>query len=360
MVTTEKIDIEQIMEDIRNEIEYKKENNLYPHGVTQEIKRFKTKNIAHKELSELQTHIRNMAHHSYIYYKPMVASSKFLIGPLLTIVKKIISKLTSWYFQGITEQVNAFNNLTLKAFDYVYKELEVSNNLNAPFWWSNYSEYKEKLPSAKNEPSNNELKIKFFAGKENILDIGCGNGQFLKFLKDNKIGAKGVDINMMVVEDCLNQKLPVVHADALDYISNVPINSLGGIHASKLVEYLSPKYLFELFTVIVNKLQSGSYLVIQTANPLSITSATSSFSRDLTNNKLIHPESMAFLLDLVGLQDIETKFVSPIEGQYQLNKIKASDNNGNAQMLKALNENIDKLNSAIFGFQEYIITAKKQ
>ena len=46
-----------------------------------------------------------------------------------------------------------------------------------------------------------------------ILDIGCGRGEWLELLHEEKIFAKGVDANRILVEQCRERGLDVVEAD---------------------------------------------------------------------------------------------------------------------------------------------------
>ena len=73
--------------------------------------------------------------------------------------------------------------------------------------------------------SENEIRarladyVAYFAGASNVLDIGCGRGEFLDLLKDAAVSAKGLDLNSEMVEVCRARGLDVVEADALDYLS---------------------------------------------------------------------------------------------------------------------------------------------
>ncbi len=361
MITKNEVNVEEIMKQIRADIVYKKENNLYPATLKQEIGRFKDNNMNSKELAELLKLLKEMKQHSFINHNPMMPSTKPIIGPVLTLAKKIIRKLTSWYFQGITEQVNLFNNLTVKAMDYVYREIETSNDLNLPFWWNNYSEFKHQFPEISSPSGKQEIISKCFEKKDDVLDIGCGDGDFLHELQQNNIKSRGIDINSVTVEQCLSKKLSVTHADALDYLSNVPSGSLGGIYMGKLLEHLSLHYVHDLLKESEKKLRADSYLVIESLNPANLTTASARYSRELSHNKLLHPETLSFVLDLLGFKNIEIQYVAPLDEKEKLKKLKSAEgsNGTEAENIKTLNNNIERLNSVMFGNQEYIVTAKK-
>jgi O-antigen chain-terminating methyltransferase len=41
-----------------------------------------------------------------------------------------------------------------------------------------------------------------FAGASNVLDIGCGRGEFLALAAERGVSAQGIDINESMVEVC--------------------------------------------------------------------------------------------------------------------------------------------------------------
>ncbi len=56
-----------------------------------------------------------------------------------------------------------------------------------------------------------------------VLDIGCGEGDFLQLLKDKK-GCRGygIEIESEKVGECLNRGLSVIHGDAAEELSHYP------------------------------------------------------------------------------------------------------------------------------------------
>ena len=88
-----------------------------------------------------------------------------------------------------------------------------------------------------------ESYLPFFAGAADVLDIGCGRGEFLELLAGAGIKARGIDLNHEMAELCRSRGLDVTEADAVGYLSMLPDASLGGIFAAQVVEHLQPGYL---------------------------------------------------------------------------------------------------------------------
>ena len=73
--------------------------------------------------------------------------------------------------------------------------------------------------------------VPYFAGQSNVLDVGCGRGEFLDLLRDAGITAKGLDLNPEMIEVCKARGLDAISADARSYLSGLPDESLGGVIA---------------------------------------------------------------------------------------------------------------------------------
>ena len=71
--------------------------------------------------------------------------------------------------------------------------------------------------------------LPIFKGASDVLDVGCGRGEFLELLREHGIRARGIDANGAMVDVCREQGLDATHADALAYLEAQPDGSLGGI-----------------------------------------------------------------------------------------------------------------------------------
>lgn len=100
-------------------------------------------------------------------------------------------------------------------------------NINPQQEWENI--YKSNSFHHKNEYPNNEI-ISFIINNYGhlkdkslikILDLGCGWGNNLKFLKDKGFDYYGIDFSQTAVKHCLKTFKNIVHGD----ISNLPYQS---------------------------------------------------------------------------------------------------------------------------------------
>ena len=82
--------------------------------------------------------------------------------------------------------------------------------------------------------------VPYFTGSSNVLDVGCGRGEFLDLLKATGVSARGLDLNPEMVEVCRARGLEASTGDALGYLAELPDESLGGLLAIQVVEHLEP------------------------------------------------------------------------------------------------------------------------
>src|SRR6185436_13708059 len=108
--------------------------------------------------------------------------------------------------------------------------------------------------------------LPIFQGAD-VLDVGCGRGEFLDLLREHGIRARGVDVNPAMVEVCRGKGLEAETADALTYLRGLPDASLGGLFAAQVVEHLEPRYLARLLDAAFEKLRPGAPIVLETINP---------------------------------------------------------------------------------------------
>ncbi|HXG93051.1 MAG TPA: glycosyltransferase [Blastocatellia bacterium] len=155
--------------------------------------------------------------------------------------------------------------------------------------------------------------INFFLDKNNVIDLGCGRGEFLELLAEHGVSATGVDNNQDMVEFCRDRSLPVVQADIFDYLSSLAKESVDGIFAAQVVEHFPPYKISELIRQCHKKLKAGGVIVIETVNT-NCSVALSNFFLDPTHVRPVPAELLRFLLEQ-EMFNIETlKFSSPLPG----------------------------------------------
>jgi 2-polyprenyl-3-methyl-5-hydroxy-6-metoxy-1,4-benzoquinol methylase len=225
----------------------------------------------------------------------------------------------------------------------------------------NYFRFEEQFRGSREDIKHRQSNfVPYFAGCSNVLDIGCGRGEFLELAKEFDIGAKGIDIEDTMVDYCLSKGLNVEKNEAILYLEKLEDKSLDGIFIDQVVEHLEPNYLINLLQLCFQKLKYGYYIFVETVNPLSLVSFAN-FYIDMTHKKPVHPETLKFLLASTGFRDLDTKFFSPVGEDARLQKVPISDNMEEwaKSYLEVYNHNIDKLNNILYGAQDYAVIGKK-
>ena len=105
-----------------------------------------------------------------------------------------------------------------------------------------------------------------FEGASDVLDVGCGRGEFLELLRAKGISARGIDLNEEMAAVCRERGLDATAGDALSYLLAQPDGSLGGLFAAQVVEHLEPDYLMRFLEAAYHKLRPGSKIVLETIN----------------------------------------------------------------------------------------------
>jgi O-antigen chain-terminating methyltransferase len=198
-------------------------------------------------------------------------------------------------------------------------------------------------------------------GCKNVLDIGCGRGEFLELLGENGIGCEGVDVNDEMVEYCRKNGLNARKIDAAAYLRGIDNNSLDGIFTDDLIEHLDANYLIRMLRLCRLKLMKGRYMVAKTVNPLSWTSFTGIYLLDMTHKNPLHPETLRFLMEYSGFMEVKVEFVSRLPDDKRLQKVEITPamSDGEKSIARTYNHNVDRLNEAIFGYENYAAIAKK-
>jgi len=202
-----------------------------------------------------------------------------------------------------------------------------------------------------------ESYLPYFDGTADVLDVGCGRGEFLDLLKGRGVSARGLDLNHEMVEVCRARGLDVAESDAVSYLDALPDASLGGLFAAQVVEHLQPSYLLRFLELAFHKLRPGAPIVLETLNPACWTAFFDSFIRDITHVWPLHPETLRYLVLASGFSAARIEYRSPVAAQDRLQTVAADT--ASPDLSEAFNANVEKLNARLFTFLDYAIVGRR-
>jgi len=199
--------------------------------------------------------------------------------------------------------------------------------------------------------------LPFFQDTSDVIDIGCGRGEFLALLREQGIRAKGIDINGSMVDVCREQGIDATEADALSYLRAQRDSSLGGLFSAQVVEHLEPRYLTGLLDVAFDKLRPGAPIILETINPACWFAFFESYIRDITHVRPIHPDTLTYLLVASGFQHVDVRYRAPYPEHDKLQRIAPQTSLGDS--VDTLNANVDRLNGLLFTWLDYAAIGRR-
>ena len=216
-----------------------------------------------------------------------------------------------------------------------------------------YFLFEERFRGSEEDIKNRQRRyIDIFRGRENVIDLGCGRGEFLELMKENKIVARGVESNTDMFLLCQEKGLEVLQESLFDYLESVPDASIGGIFCSQVIEHLPSGLQIRLVALSQKKLKPGSPLVIETINPECFLALSRNFFLDPTHVRPVHPEMLRFLLESLNFEKVELQFSSPANLGQSIPKLTLPQA---ASDLGRFNKGLEQMNALLFGCQDYAV-----
>ena len=200
--------------------------------------------------------------------------------------------------------------------------------------------------------------LPIFQEASEVIDVGCGRGEFLGLLREHRITARGVDVNPAMVDVCREQGLDAATGDALTYLRSQPDGSLGGLFAAQVVEHLEPRYLTQLLDAAFDKLRPGAPIVLETINPACWFAFFESYIRDLTHVRPVHPDTLRYLVIASGFQEVVVRYRAPYPESDKLQRL-PTDASDAIDWVETLNENVEKINRLLFTYMDYAAIGKR-
>lgn len=220
----------------------------------------------------------------------------------------------------------------------------------------NYFAFQDQMRGSFTEIKKRQFPyLAYYEGCKSVIDLGCGRGEFVELLQEHKIGATGVDLYTKSVQFCRRRGLNVVEQDAVAFLKEQKEESSDGIFSAQLVEHISVGQILEICRESYRVLKPGSYLVIETPNPMCLSTYMNSFYLDPSHRNPVHPHLMEYFLRECGYSDIKITFTQASKSGYRLPLLNVE----NCKNLAEFNDGVNFLSDIIFGSEDYAIIAQR-
>jgi len=173
--------------------------------------------------------------------------------------------------------------------------------------------FAEKFRGSPEYVRNSQLQYvdRFRNASAEVLDIGCGRGEFLGLLREAGIPARGVEASAELVALCREQGLQAEQADLFAYLDAQPDHSLGGVFCAQVVEHLHASDALRLVKLAAAKLKPGGAFIAETPNPECLAIFATHFYIDPTHTRPLPPPLLAFYFEEAGFGRIEILRLAP-------------------------------------------------
>lgn len=166
------------------------------------------------------------------------------------------------------------------------------------------------------EEGNDIVKYKLFeqiynpylpsAETGDILDLGCGKGEWLLWLKNKKFhNLTGVDLSAEELEIAAARGLKVYQDHVLDFLVKHP-NHFSLIHAKDLIEHLDKNELVDLGHAVLKSLKPGGIFIASTFNAQAPLASTTRYG-DFTHESGFTLTSITQWLSACGFHEVFAK-----------------------------------------------------
>ncbi len=145
-----------------------------------------------------------------------------------------------------------------------------------------------------------------------ILDIGCGRGEFLAAASEAGLNARGIELSQECVEVCRGKGLAAECEDLFAYLESRADGSVAGLYCcSQVVEHLSPAAVARFCGSCGTQVAERALVAFETPNPECLAMFATHFYIDPTHTRPVPASLLAFCLEEAGFGSIEVEYLEP-------------------------------------------------
>ena len=136
----------------------------------------------------------------------------------------------------------------------------------------------------------------------NLVDLGCGRGEWLELMSEYGFEVEGVDLDKGMLSACKMLECKVHIQDALEFLKSLPSESKAVITGFQIAEHVPFEYLKDIIEESKRILVPGGVFILETPNPENIIVGSSSFYMDPYHQRPLPPPLLDFLIEYCGFK----------------------------------------------------------
>jgi SAM-dependent methyltransferase/vacuolar-type H+-ATPase subunit H len=145
-----------------------------------------------------------------------------------------------------------------------------------------------------------------------VIDLGCGKGDWMRYLNKHGIIAEGVDINKASAQFAIDSGFDVAIDDINKYLEKQPDKSVAVISLLAVSEHLTHKEFKEVLINVSRVIADGGVFIMDAPNPYCYFHY-GGFYTDPSHITWVSPEPTKLLLEMVGFGNINVIYYAPYE-----------------------------------------------
>ena len=175
-----------------------------------------------------------------------------------------------------------------------------------------------------------------------VVDVGCGNGEFVGLLHEKGIRAIGLDLNKTMIDHVKEKGLEGERGDALSFLRKQKSGSMMAVTGFHIVEHIPFLDLMKIFTEAYRVLAPGGFVIFETPNPENVIVGSCNFYNDPSHLHPLPPAFLELVMKTRGFSKVEIKRLHPLKKD-----IKSND------------PLVQEMAERFFGPQDYAVVAHK-
>jgi SAM-dependent methyltransferase len=356
------VDVDEVLAEVRERVQRKREAGIYGPQVEAALRLPLPggRPLFVEELGEPIPALRE-ALDDPVEYDPR--SRKLIVGPFITVARRAVMALVRWWLAAVAERQERIDRLAYRSIVDLHERPNPGFDERLRRLETDWARFKRDLVGADlhsvyfqarfggDEPvirAQSERFVDLFRGRGRVLDLGSGRGTFLELMREQGVGAYGVDLDARMIAIARAKGLDVIEADAVQHLRDLPDASVDGLYARHLAEHVLPGELVAILRECRRVLAPGSPVVFVTPNPATLTVGAHTFWLDPGHLRPIPAELFRFYLEVEGYREVELVTFEPTEGQ------RLREDVGDAPM----RENVRLLNDMLFGDRDYAVIGR--